>query len=109
MIAQIVRFRSDLSEERVVATYQTRMPRYRDVPGLMQKYYLYFPETGEHGAVYLWDSRGSMSRFQSTDLARTIPHAYHVAITPEIEVADVIMALYPDAGTADASVEAGVI
>ena len=107
MIAQIVRFRSALTEGQVVATYHARMPRYRDVPGLMQKYYLYFPETGEHGAVYLWDSRGSMARFHGTDLARTIPDAYRVAITPEIEVADVIMPLYPEAGASDADVEAG--
>jgi hypothetical protein len=104
MIAQIVRFRSSMSEEGVVATYQARMLRYRDVPGLVQKYYLYFPETGEHGAVYLWDSRRSMARFQGTDLARTIPDAYQIVITPGIEVADVLMALYPDAETADASV-----
>jgi heme-degrading monooxygenase HmoA len=93
MLVQIVRFRSGLDDERVLATYQARAPRYREVTGLLQKYYLAFP-TGEHGAVYVWDSPQSMQAFRESDLARTIPEAYQVKGTPSVEVADVSLVLH---------------
>ena len=92
MIVQIVRFRSALDDAAVVATYEERAPRYRQVPGLLNKYYLAYP-TGEHGAVYVWDSVESMEAFRQGDLARTIPQAYRVQGEPQVEVAQVRLAL----------------
>ena len=94
MIVQIVRFTSDLDDAQVGATYRARAPRYREVPGLLQKYYLAFP-SGEHGAVYVWDSPEAMAAFRTTDLARTIPEAYQVQGQPQVEVADVSLVLHP--------------
>ena len=51
MIAQSVRFKSGLSDEQVLTMYEAPAPRYRTLRGLIQKYYLRFPTTGEHGAV----------------------------------------------------------
>ncbi len=73
-----MRFGSGLPSEEVLARYAARAPRYRAVPGLIQKYYLSFPETGEHGAVYPWDSAAAMEAFRGGDLARSIPEAYQV-------------------------------
>lgn len=98
MIVQIVRFRSALDGDQVVATYQARAPRYREVPGLLNKYYLAYP-TGEHGAVYVWDSRHSMEVFGQGDLARTIPDAYQVRGEPQVEVAEVQLVLRPETAT----------
>jgi heme-degrading monooxygenase HmoA len=95
MIVRIVRFRSRLSEEDVLSTYQDRAARYRKVPGLRQKYYLRFPETGEYGAVYVWDSPEALRRFNDSDLARTIPDAYQVEGAPKAESAEVVFALHP--------------
>ena len=96
MIVQIVRFRSGLSDEEVRKTYESRAPRYRALKGLQQKYYLRFPETEEHGAVYLWDSEESLRRFRESELARTIPEAYRVRGTPDIRLAEVVMTLRTD-------------
>lgn len=97
MIVQIVRFRSGLSTDEVVATYEERAPQYRLVPGLRQKYYLTYPDTGEHGAVYIWDSRAAMDDFRSTDLARTLRAAYRVEGDPQVQLADVDLVLHPPA------------
>jgi heme-degrading monooxygenase HmoA len=97
MIVRIVRFRSRLSEEKVLSTYRDRSARYRKVPGLRQKYYLHFPETSEYGAVYVWDSPEALSQFNDSDLARTIPDAYQVEGTPGTESAEVVLALHPEA------------
>jgi heme-degrading monooxygenase HmoA len=95
MLAQIVRFKSALSDEEVLKTYESRASRYRKVKGLTQKYYMRFPETGEHGAVYFWDSEDDLRQFRESDLARTIPDAYRVQGTPDIRVAEVVMVLRP--------------
>lgn len=93
MIVQIVKFKSRLSDEEVVATYEKRSPRYRDLEGLAQKYYLRFPETGEHGAVYLWQSRDDLERFRQSDLGRTIGESYEVEGEPKSEIAELVLTL----------------
>lgn len=95
MIVRIVRFTSGLSDEEVRATYEERAPRYRAVPGLLQKYYLRFPETGEHGAVYIWESEEALEAFGRSELAHTIPDVYRVQGSPSGEVAGVVMVLHP--------------
>lgn len=94
MIVRTVRFRSGLSDQAVRETYEARAPRYREIPGLVQKYYLRFPATGEHGAVYVWESREALRAFEESDLARTIPDAYRVEGSPSGEVAEVVMVLH---------------
>jgi hypothetical protein len=61
--------------------------------GLIEKYYLRFPETGEHGAVYLWESEGALSAFRESELARTIAEAYQVQGAPVVQTAEVVMTL----------------
>ena len=98
MIVQIVRFRSGLPDADVRRVYESRAPRYREVPGLIQRYYLTFHETHEHGAVYVWDSEEALRRFRESDLARTIAGAYRVQGEPAVQGADVVMELRPHAG-----------
>ena len=89
MIVQIVRFKSALSDEKVVETYKDRAPRYRALKGLAQKYYLRYPDTGEYGAVYVWESEEAMKEFRDSELGRTISSAYQVQGTPNITTAEV--------------------
>jgi heme-degrading monooxygenase HmoA len=100
VLVQIVRYRSGLSDDDVRATVESRAPEYMAVEGLVQKYYLRFPESGEYGGVYLWASRGSFQAFRESELARTIPDAYRVEGAPHVEVADVSRVLYPRCATA---------
>jgi heme-degrading monooxygenase HmoA len=97
MIVQTVRFRSECTEDEVLRKCRERAERYRQVPGLVQKHYLTFPETGEFGAVYLWASRQALQEFRESDLFKSIPQVYRVQGTPDIQVADVAMHLYDDA------------
>ena len=99
MLVQIVRYRSGLSDDEVQATVESRAPAYMAVAGLVQKYYLRFPDSGEHGGVYLWASRGSFEAFRESDLARTLRDVYRVDGTPHVELADVSKVLYPRCAT----------
>jgi heme-degrading monooxygenase HmoA len=93
MVVQIVKFKSGMSDGGVVALYTDRAPKYRALKGLVQKYYLRFPATDEHGAVYVWESEEAMKKFRESDLARTITSAYQVQGAPNVETAEVVMLL----------------
>lgn len=95
MIVSIVRFRSRLSDEDVRARFEQRAQRYREVPGLSEKIYLRFPDTGEWGAVYVWDSEQSLARFRESELAKSIPSAYEVEGDARTELADVALVVQP--------------
>jgi len=92
MLVQLVRFRSALSDEAVLERYRARAPRYRELSGLVQKYYLRFP-TGEYGAVYVWETEEAMKAFHASDLAKTIATAYEIRGAPQVETAEVEMTL----------------
>lgn len=94
MIVQIVRFKSGLTEEQVIQKYNSRAPRYREMNGLIQKYYLKYPETGEYGAVYLWKSESALKEFQQSDLGQTIASSYEIQGDPEVRMAEVVMTLH---------------
>ena len=95
MIVSLVRFRSRLSDAEVQSVFEERSDRYRDVPGLVEKIYLRYRDTGEHGAVYIWESEEALAQFREMDLARTIPSVYEVDDVPSSEIADVCLVLGP--------------
>jgi heme-degrading monooxygenase HmoA len=109
VITQIVRFRSRLSDDEVLATYAQRAHRYRALPGLIDKYYLRFDATGEHGAVYLWKSPEALAEFREFELARSIPDAYQVEGTPEATTATVVMQLRSSKNGAIGAVPGGQV
>lgn len=93
MIIQFVKFKSTLSDADVQQVMKDRAPRFRALPGLVQKYYGHEKQTGEFTGIYLWDSEQSLREFQQTELARTIPVAYKADGSPRIEIFDVLFPL----------------
>jgi heme-degrading monooxygenase HmoA len=91
----IVRFKSRLPAAEVLKTYQSRVPRYRQVPGLVQKYYLHYTETDEHGAVYVWESREALEAFRASELARSIGDTYQVEGEKDVRLAEVVLTAQP--------------
>lgn len=96
MIVQIVRYKSGLPDEEVLEQFDARSGRYREVEGLLQKYYVRYPESGEHGGVYIWDSEASLRRWQETNLAGTLAETYKVEDEPQSELLEVVLVLHPD-------------
>ena len=93
MIVSVVRFRSRLSDEDVQELFEQRAPQYRKVPGLAEKIYVRFRDTGEWGAVYVFDTEQSLARFRESELAKSIPSAYEVEGDARIELADVSLVM----------------
>jgi heme-degrading monooxygenase HmoA len=66
-----------------------RSPLFREVAGLLQKYYLKDEKTGERGAVYVWESEAAMLAFRQTELAQSMSEAYQIEGDRYAEVFDV--------------------
>ena len=96
MIIQTVKFNSTLSEAEIRQVMEERAPQFRALPGLLQKYYMRDIQTGEVGAVYIWDSEESFRTYRQSDLARTIASAYKAVGQPRVEIFETIMTLRPE-------------
>lgn len=93
MILQVIRLKTTLSEDQLIQKARERQPQFQAIPGLIQKYYVKTAEEGIYAGVYVWDSVESIQEFQQTDLAKSIPQAYEVSETPNIELMNVLFQL----------------
>jgi heme-degrading monooxygenase HmoA len=85
-IMLIVRgLKSKLSHEEFERRYKDRLPQFRNVKGLIQKYYAYDEAAGEWAGVYLWDSEESLTEYLESDLRKSIPTAYELSEPPRSE------------------------
>lgn len=92
-----VRIHNELDAEEMDRRLLERRPRFRDVPGLVQKLYGRDPDTGDVCGIYFFDSEKALARFKGSELARTIPTAYE-AKDVRRETYRVLYPLWPDRG-----------
>jgi len=85
----LIRFKSALAQDELVRRYKKRMPEFRAFPGLVQKYYVYDPETGEWGGCYHWASREALQAYLKSDLRRSIPAMYEMVGEPRIDTLEI--------------------
>lgn len=86
----VVKFKSRLSEDELKKRYPERMPDFREVPGLVQKFYVYDEPAGEWGGIYLWDSEASARSYMASDLRKTIGSFYEVDGPPRVDALSVL-------------------
>jgi len=77
--------KSKLPYDELERRFKERMPRFREIGGLVQKYYCYDESTGEFAGFYLWDSEESLNRYLDSDLRKTIAAAYELIEPPRVE------------------------
>jgi hypothetical protein len=92
-----VRIKSRLEVEEFDRRLLERKPRFREVPGLVQKVYGRDGATGDVCGIYFFESQEALTAFRETELARTIPDAYD-AVDVRREVYDVLYPLWPERG-----------
>jgi hypothetical protein len=93
MVIHFVRITTHLAHDEVRHIMEERAPRFREVPGLVQKYYGYEPDSGAFSGCYIFDSEESRQAFAQSELARTIPAAYQ-AEEVRVEAYEVLFPLY---------------
>lgn len=92
-----VRIKSDLDAQEFDRRLQERRPRFREVPGLVQKLYGRDEATGDVCGIYFFDSKQALAAFRESELAQTIPSAYE-ATDVRREVYELLYPLRPDRG-----------
>lgn len=81
-----VTFESELSNEELEETLHSRAERFREVEGLVQKFYLRDPERGRVGGFYVFESEDSRDAYLESELRATIGDAYAVKGEPDVSM-----------------------
>lgn len=84
MITAFVRFKlpSDTTHAKAAELFRGSAPKYKGMPGLVRKYYLYDAATQTGGGCYLWKSRADAERVYTPEWKAMITERYGAA--PEI-------------------------
>lgn len=93
MFVQFVQFETSLSQDEVMAVAEDRAPRFRAIPGLVQKFYLKLDKPDHYGGFYIWESLEAMQAFRQSELAKTIPSSYKVIGAPDIDIHEMLFPL----------------
>jgi hypothetical protein len=69
MITVIVEFKLPqvMSVAQARETFLSTAPRYRDMPGLLRKYYFLSEDGAKAGGIYLWNSREDANRLYTEE------------------------------------------
>ena len=86
-------FKSGLSMDDVEKTSNGRADQYRQVPGLVQKYYVVDNETGQVGGVFVFDSVENLKAFKESDLSKSTGEAYKFLEPPQARVLEIAKVL----------------
>jgi hypothetical protein len=77
-ITTVVQFRlpQPISLEEATRRFQSSAPNYRNLPGLIRKYYLRAEDGRTAGGVYLWESRAAAEAAYSTEWREHVSKAF---------------------------------
>ena len=73
-----VKFQSSFSPEALMSVCSEDLDAFREVPGLIQKYYLSEISTGAISGIYIFEDQAARKSFWDSELARMIPARYGV-------------------------------
>lgn len=73
-----VKFNSTHSYEKLMSICQEDLEIFRNVPGLIQKYYVIEEATGAISGIYIFKDKNAKETFWNSDLAKSIPARYAV-------------------------------
>lgn len=95
MEALQVVFESGMAFEEMWDRVEERQPRFREVPGLLQKVYLRDPGSQEVAGLYLFENEESLEAYLDSDLRESIAGAYDVQGEPDVRRWTVAGTLFP--------------
>jgi malate synthase len=73
-----VKFNSTHSDEKLMNICQEDLEIFRNVPDLIQKYYVIEETTGAISGIYIFKNKNAKETFWYSDLAKSIPARYGV-------------------------------
>jgi len=93
-----VRFDSMYSLEELNEICLSNLEEFRQVPGLVQQYYVTEEFSGSFSSIYMFESRSTRADFRTSDLAKEIRTKYRmIPETIRIENYDILIVLHEEA------------
>ncbi|KQC30118.1 YdhR family protein [Flagellimonas eckloniae] len=87
-----VKFNSSHSQERLMEVCNEDLNLFRNVSGLIEKYYIAEETTGAISGIYLFETKSARNAFWTSELAAKIPERYGV-IAETLRVEEYNMAI----------------
>jgi hypothetical protein len=78
VITAIVQFQlpATVDAAKAAELFHGSAPKYRALPGLLRKYYIYDKDTHTGGGCYLWESRAAAEKFYDAEWRQFITDRY---------------------------------
>lgn len=76
-----VKFKSTHPQEKLMQICQEDLNVFRNVPGLLEKFYLTEEKTGAISGIYHFETKSARAAFWTSELAASIPERYGVIPT----------------------------
>lgn len=90
----LVKFNSTFNSEKLSNVCHQDLDVFRNVPGLIQKYYISEEVTGAISGFYLFETKSARAAFWTSELGKSIPARYGViASTLRVEQYDMAIVL----------------
>jgi len=96
MEVAFITYESALDVAEVESLFRERAGKYREMEGLLQKFYLHDEESGRVGGIYVFESAASLDGLFESDVHASLRDAYE-ARDVEIETYHVTFPLYESA------------
>ncbi|WP_042662525.1 YdhR family protein [Haloferax sp. ATB1] len=94
-------FESELNHDAIEETMRQRAQKFREVPGLVQKYFVHDRENDRYGACFIFDSAQSRDAYFESDLSAGVGAAYAVTGEPAVTKAHLLFPLREADGLPD--------
>jgi hypothetical protein len=93
-----VTFKSPKSIEELQQMSEVSLPKFRALRehGLLQKYYVNNPETGESGGIYVFESQEAVEAYLNGPIFPAISAVFDAGGSLRYEILDVSVKLYPE-------------
>jgi Putative mono-oxygenase ydhR len=78
MITAIVQFKlpKPVTLEEAAAMFESTAPKYKNLPGLVRKYYLRSEDGGTAGGVYLWETKAAAEKVYNAEWRERVGKLY---------------------------------
>jgi hypothetical protein len=76
-----VKFNSTYNAKELNDLFHKHLQLFKDVPGLIEKYYLTEENTGAISGIYIFENKTARDAFWNSELAKDIPGTYGVILS----------------------------
>ncbi|MHA2038839.1 MAG: YdhR family protein [Promethearchaeota archaeon] len=89
MEIMVLLFETGLKIEDLITTSNKRFEKFKDVKGLLQKFYISDRNSKKIGGIYVFDSKENLEAFRESELSKSTSEAYKFLYPEDVTFYDV--------------------